>query len=992
MPWDMDNNPHNQQHAYSSHQLNTSGATYPSPSAISPHQLQQGSSLQHTLPPLQQQNNNMQSLYGSHPHTPRTPGTPSTPQPPNSMSNYPPPNAGHGRGSYMMPNQQYNPQQGYPTTSSMMPQTSVAASHPQPIAPAPAAARPPVLRPMPAGGVMPQSGLPSPYSGSPMMPQHQSLLQDSDQPTHVVGSQGRRGILPSAPGRPAAPTGSGASKNTVIPQKDADGKFPCPHCTKTYLHAKHLKRHLLRHTGDRPYMCVLCRDTFSRSDILKRHFQKCSIRRGNPTGASHLSHPQAHVKKHQQQQAQKANEGDMNHLNGMNSMPGDGVVHPFGMVQIQDGMGNMANDQHQLSRSSSMSRMDDQNRDRRSMTGGYNGEVPNSMSSNINPQLANFNMPQNQNGMPMYGASGSNQQSGLDWAQMFPQTGAQHTYTASFHPPNIGQNQTAIKTEPSLAPERSSGMPAPSQTDGNDRSLFFSNWEPQLSTQDAYQQISNQILRFFYPSDTAMASQNAGIDHFFLPANVRHFLESYSLFNVHFPFIHIPTFRIMEAYPGLTAAMCCIGACYSDNVSTGLVREVMSHLNMALERDCDLFGGSEAQATWRVETGRANKSMEKMHALILMSALLTWNGTPVQRENNRRTFPRVALIARNSDLLQVKGDASLYSSLHQPNLDLQALNPVHFDWLAWAEQETRIRTMHILYLLDVARGLYFNCDPLFDPFEIHIPLPADDSAWEAQSGEECARALNLYGSDAVRSANPDGSQRSKQPELDLVLKAMLHGSLQIQPGSTNLFGKFILIHAIMGQIRRTQVEGALSAINASGVPLRQNDWIVNNGSDAGSGTASNVNSGRGTPIAGSQAMTPQAYKSICTALDKWKSYWDMDMAIQFPPSVPNPRRQGFCRDGTHFYWLARWILKNTSHADLQAAPDYRFMQVLHVLKSLKDWSQSDSASRGEEFGSVGEIDSDYGATNLTVDLGRLFKPVVPLAVDPPGVSVKTEEM
>lgn len=31
-------------------------------------------------------------------------------------------------------------------------------------------------------------------------------------------------------------------------------------------------------------MCVLCRDTFSRSDILKRHFQKCSIRRGNPTG------------------------------------------------------------------------------------------------------------------------------------------------------------------------------------------------------------------------------------------------------------------------------------------------------------------------------------------------------------------------------------------------------------------------------------------------------------------------------------------------------------------------------------------------------------------------------------------------------------------------------------------------------------------------------------------------------------------------------------
>jgi len=36
-------------------------------------------------------------------------------------------------------------------------------------------------------------------------------------------------------------------------------------------------------------MCHLCKDTFSRSDILKRHFQKCSIRRGNPSGANHLA-------------------------------------------------------------------------------------------------------------------------------------------------------------------------------------------------------------------------------------------------------------------------------------------------------------------------------------------------------------------------------------------------------------------------------------------------------------------------------------------------------------------------------------------------------------------------------------------------------------------------------------------------------------------------------------------------------------------------------
>lgn len=231
---------------YPSNVIGTSASSYPSPAAISPHQLQNGHLPPHTLPPLQPHNPAMQSMYGSNPHTPRTsnPPTPSN----GNMSNYPPPPQGAGRGyQNMMPNPYpQQPHQGYGTSSSMMSQSSVAASHPQPIAPAPTSSRPPVLRPMPAGGMMAQSGMSSPYGQSPLMAHQQSVMQEGEQPTHVVGSQGRRGILPSAPGRPAAPTGTGAGKNTVIPQKDADGKFPCPHCTKTYLHAKHLKRHLLR--------------------------------------------------------------------------------------------------------------------------------------------------------------------------------------------------------------------------------------------------------------------------------------------------------------------------------------------------------------------------------------------------------------------------------------------------------------------------------------------------------------------------------------------------------------------------------------------------------------------------------------------------------------------------------------------------------------------------------------------------------------------------
>lgn len=240
---------------FSTNVITTSADSYPSPSAVSPHHLQHGSSIPQTLPPLQPNNLVMQqSAYSGYP-TPRTPATPNTPGSTSSMASYPPPPSQNGgRGAYpMMANNPYQQtQQSYGTSSSMMPQATTAPAHAQPIAPAPTTANrvPSVLRPMPAGGVVSQTGMNSPYAQSPLMPQP-SMLPEGE-PTHVVGSQGRRGILPSAPGRPAAPAPGTTTAKPSIPQKDADGKFPCPHCTKTYLHAKHLKRHLLRRKSSHP--------------------------------------------------------------------------------------------------------------------------------------------------------------------------------------------------------------------------------------------------------------------------------------------------------------------------------------------------------------------------------------------------------------------------------------------------------------------------------------------------------------------------------------------------------------------------------------------------------------------------------------------------------------------------------------------------------------------------------------------------------------------
>ena len=133
----------------------------------------------------------------------------------------------------------------YQPSHTYTPPSSVSQSYPQRIAPAPPRDRPGEMNPMGNPAYNSADGRPM-WTGNEAGP-NVGNDPSKDQRTHVVGSQGRRGILPSAPGRaPAVTNGANGQKSNAIPAKDADGKFPCPNCNKTYLHAKHLKRHLLR--------------------------------------------------------------------------------------------------------------------------------------------------------------------------------------------------------------------------------------------------------------------------------------------------------------------------------------------------------------------------------------------------------------------------------------------------------------------------------------------------------------------------------------------------------------------------------------------------------------------------------------------------------------------------------------------------------------------------------------------------------------------------
>lgn len=501
-----------------------------------------------------------------------------------------------------------------------------------------------------------------------------------------------------------------------------------------------------------------------------------------------------------------------------------------------------------------------------------------------------------------------------------------------------------------------------------------------------YQHLSTKILNFLRSSTAATNPAAVGrLEFYFPPDNVRNFLENYTHFHAHLSILHVPTFRAMETHVGLLAAMCCVGACYSGRVPATNIREVMGFLKAALEDSSRMFASllgvvssSEGGYEW-ASFGSNKTDLEELQAIMLTQVLFTWHGTPAQREKARRTFSLIASSARKAGLLGLSTDPSLYSPIHQPDFSLPGLATSQFDWHCWVEQEKRIRTMYMIFVYDVALGLYFNTGPEFDPFEVRLPLPADDAAWDANDVNECAEALGLRGPDSARIRNPDGTRRSNQPAMHLVLKALLDRNYHIQPGSTNLFGKFILIHALLAIMRRAQLGGGSAVLIRSNTPLPALAWFVGD-----QGSPSPANSGRATPVdIGANLLDAQTAKTLITALDKFKSNWDHDMATQFPPSpTVNPRRYGFTRDGIHFYWLATYLLKSTRATDLQMAPDQRFTYVIHLLKSVKQWVLTDGASRGEELGSVGDIDASYGSKDLTLDMTQLFRPLSTLRKSP----------
>jgi hypothetical protein len=595
--------------------------------------------------------------------------------------------------------------------------------------------------------------------------------------------------------------------------------------------------------------------------------------------------------------------------------------------------------------------------------GTWSMQKPNPMLFHSNPAspdqfgLGANNTDDKRNVLP-----NSHQQSGEEWLY---HPGANDGYMNPIFSTNMGPGyehpHNGVKKEYDHHDGNGNEYYLPSTSLGADGTLGPPIWNLDISEDDPLQFKVDRLVDFCFPGgiqDSLPDQQNNLQTRAFLTVdNIKHFLELFTNFQGHFPYLHMPTFNFVESYDGLILAIIGIGAVYSDRVSQDQVRNLMRRTKYGIERTSSIFRNSESDMHLRRGTPSATE-LQELQALLMLTSQFTWHGGPAERASARAESKRVFSFVRQYHMLELAGPGDeAYSYLHNI-ADGEAVNPSEWSWGSWIQQEKRLRITYLCFLLDGALNIWFNCPPQFDPSDIKLPLPCDDAAWEATQPEDCARALGLHGLEAQMAINTTGSLQLKQIAMPNAMNLLYNTSHIIQPRTTNVYSKFILVHALHSQIWEIQRQRVLT-------------------SSAPHSPAGNV-SIPSTSSPGASFQSNSSLRAVTAALVRWKRMWDEDMQVQYPP-IGNTdfvsRRVGFCRDGVHFYWLARAFLQPNRVRDWQLPPDTRFRQVISGLGQVREWSKTEGAQRGEEPGSICDIEVQYGSEPLELNMMKLFRPL-----------------
>ncbi|PTB63103.1 hypothetical protein BBK36DRAFT_1171905 [Trichoderma citrinoviride] len=518
---------------------------------------------------------------------------------------------------------------------------------------------------------------------------------------------------------------------------------PCRYCSRIFPRTEHLRRHERTHTKEKPHGCI-CGRTFSRQDLLARHVKLTKEEGHGPLSPNVSSRRRQSVDSPGPAVPDAAANDEPKSVGDTQASPFEANLVPAALRDDLD----MLWDSFQLQYNPFE-------------LSYFNPDFPLSFPSfDIAPSLT----------MPSLSESTT------------PNSDISMRTEESIWQDDLPCASALLNGQP---PKRPTVPPRPRVTNTsagiqNSVPCFTSSRNPCYMTSQDYDQIS------------LSAQENAAILplDFQLPSKhtLSRYIEGYSSWNLHRPFLHLSTTSFGQMPLELVFAIAAMGAQYrfEPEAAVSLYYAAKSVIDVRLSKTAAAVaeaahnstvrarparqGVAPPAATW---TNEAPLGIETIQAMIICMSLCSWEYKDLLPDAFSLA-EQVALYLRQGGYLdpeETPGDAS---------------------WPQWIQSEGRRRTVFIAFILFNLHTIFYDVPPRLMAREIwSIKMPQHEAHWWASTTPEWKEA---------RRRHPPLSGSFGDYYLDLMVPIESRNPNH----RTSAFGSLVSIHGLVQQIQLTR--------------------------------------------------------------------------------------------------------------------------------------------------------------------------------------------
>ncbi|KAI6790974.1 amidase signature enzyme [Hortaea werneckii] len=279
-------------------------------------------------------------------------------------------------------------------------------------------------------------------------------------------------------------------------------------------------------------------------------------------------------------------------------------------------------------------------------------------------------------------------------------------------------------------------------------------------------------------------------------ALTRYITSFFDGFHPHMPFIHLPTWQILDHPTDLVFGIAAVGAqyCFEKKVSEQLFYAGKALLMNSLRARHDKLSSSTRPSTALAQSridgnvadchGKNTPTIEKVQALIVLMAFATWEPQDTLVQESFVLQGILAHVAREVGLTEESSIPSQPPTLH--NGDRHSAHDR--EWRQWAADESTRRTKLIAFTFLHTHSIAYNVYPVLRSNEVNLRLPCSTKEWNAPDAA-------LWHGFRCETPKP---QLLFQEALSLLLRNRDDAS-PLEPIPTPL-GNYVLLHGLLQRI------------------------------------------------------------------------------------------------------------------------------------------------------------------------------------------------